>query len=193
MSEVIFSTRNISLSPAQQKHITKKIGKHKKLLDKATSISVVVEHHSSHSNADSRIKIELLVKMPHAYIKASSKGSDIESITDNIDYILKRKLKRYNDQFKRWSKETPWKATEIQETLDEHSAPLEPDTYLDYVPQIKRKQYEDESPIYPAEAIERMELLGYNSFLFKNIESGKYSMLYKRENGGYGLVEPKNG
>ena len=61
----------------------------------------------------------------------------------------------------------------------------------DYDPYIKKKYYEDDSPMHPAEAVERMELLGHNSFIFKNIETGAYAMLYRRDKGGYGLVEPK--
>jgi putative sigma-54 modulation protein len=41
-----------------------------------------------------------------------------------------------------------------------------------------------------AEAIERMELWGYNQLLFRNKATGKISMVYRREKGDYGLVEP---
>jgi len=39
------------------------------------------------------------------------------------------------------------------------------------------------------EAIERMELLGHEAFMFKNIKSN--GLVYKRKDGTYGLVEPK--
>ncbi|KKP41634.1 MAG: hypothetical protein UR32_C0019G0026 [candidate division WS6 bacterium GW2011_GWE2_33_157] len=35
-----------------------------------------------------------------------------------------------------------------------------------------------------------MELLGYDQFLFRSKSTGKISMIYKREQGGYGLIEP---
>ena len=47
--------------------------------------------------------------------------------------------------------------------------------------------------MHPAEAIERMELFGHEAFLFKNVKNGKYSVVYKRRDGTYGLVEPKDG
>jgi putative sigma-54 modulation protein len=46
-------------------------------------------------------------------------------------------------------------------------------------------------PIQEAEAIERMELSGYDQYLFKNKNTGKISMIYRRNYGGYGLVEPE--
>ena len=42
-----------------------------------------------------------------------------------------------------------------------------------------------------AEAIERMELLGYDQFLFLDRSTGKIAMIYRRRRGGYGLVEPE--
>ena len=41
------------------------------------------------------------------------------------------------------------------------------------------------------EAIEQMELLGHNFFVFFNAESGAMNILYKRSAGGYGLLIPK--
>jgi len=36
-------------------------------------------------------------------------------------------------------------------------------------------------------------MAGYDQYLFRSKKSGKISMLYRRKNGGYGLVEPKEG
>jgi len=56
---------------------------------------------------------------------------------------------------------------------------------------VKRKVIKDMEPIQEAEAIERMELSGYDQYLFKNKNTGKISMIYRRNYGGYGLVEPE--
>jgi len=67
----------------------------------------------------------------------------------------------------------------------------EKESYTNYVPTIKiRKKVEDMSPLEEGEAIERMELLGYDQILFRSKESGKISMIYRRKDGSYGLVEP---
>lgn len=41
------------------------------------------------------------------------------------------------------------------------------------------------------EAIEQMELLGHDFFLFLNNEGGKLNLLYRRKDKNYGLIEPK--
>ena len=40
------------------------------------------------------------------------------------------------------------------------------------------------------EAIQQMELLGHDFFVFFNPNSGKMSVLYRRKDGNYGLLEP---
>jgi putative sigma-54 modulation protein len=41
------------------------------------------------------------------------------------------------------------------------------------------------------EAIEQMELLGHDFFLFFNVGTGQMNLLYRRRNGNYGLIEPE--
>lgn len=40
------------------------------------------------------------------------------------------------------------------------------------------------------EAVEQMELLGHTFFIFENAEVGGVNVVYKRKNGGYGLLMP---
>ena len=39
------------------------------------------------------------------------------------------------------------------------------------------------------EAIMQMELIGHTFFVYLDTESNKVSVVYKRDNGGYGLLE----
>ena len=48
-------------------------------------------------------------------------------------------------------------------------------------------------PMLEDEAINQMELLGHDFFLFINAETEKLNLLYRRENGNYGLIEPEMG
>ncbi|MEO0564457.1 MAG: sigma 54 modulation/S30EA ribosomal C-terminal domain-containing protein, partial [Chloroflexota bacterium] len=41
-----------------------------------------------------------------------------------------------------------------------------------------------------AEAVEQMELLGHNFFMFFNAVTGKVNVVYRRSENGYGLLEP---
>ena len=43
------------------------------------------------------------------------------------------------------------------------------------------------------EAIRQMELLGHDFFLFMDADSERLNLLYRREDGNYGLIEPEPG
>ena len=55
---------------------------------------------------------------------------------------------------------------------------------------VKRKQLELK-PIDEEEAIIEMEMLGHNFFVFRDVETDKINILYKRKNGNYGVIETK--
>jgi len=37
----------------------------------------------------------------------------------------------------------------------------------------------------------QMELLGHDFFLFEDADSGNVNVIYRRKQGGYGLIEPQ--
>jgi putative sigma-54 modulation protein len=53
---------------------------------------------------------------------------------------------------------------------------------------VKRKSIETK-PMNEEEAILQAELLGHSFFAFKNSESGNISIIYKRKDGNYGIIE----
>ena len=53
---------------------------------------------------------------------------------------------------------------------------------------VKTKQFEVK-PMHPEEAALQMELLGHDFFLFRNTETGRAAVLYRRRDGALGLIE----
>ena len=73
-------------------------------------------------------------------------------------------------------------------------------TREEYLPEIE-ELFEDEEqtivrrkevflkPIDEEEAITQMELLGHSFFVFKNVDTDKINVVYKRKDGDYGIIE----
>ena len=47
------------------------------------------------------------------------------------------------------------------------------------------------APMHPEEAVEQMELLGHSFFVFYNAEEGQINVVYSRDDGDYGLLQPE--
>ncbi|NLY67761.1 MAG: ribosome-associated translation inhibitor RaiA, partial [Tissierellia bacterium] len=58
-------------------------------------------------------------------------------------------------------------------------------------PRIVRTKRFAMKPMSAEEAVLQMELLGHNFFVFRNAESEEVSVVYKRKDGNYGLIEPE--
>jgi putative sigma-54 modulation protein len=57
-------------------------------------------------------------------------------------------------------------------------------------PLILRRKDTEVSPLNEAEAVEQMELLGHDFFMFFNVNTNSINVLYRRDAGGYGLLVP---
>ena len=70
-----------------------------------------------------------------------------------------------------------------------------PDTIAamtDDEPQIvKTKQFSLSPPMNAEESVLQLELVGHDFFVFRNVESGDVNVVYRRRDGGYGLIEPQ--
>ena len=56
---------------------------------------------------------------------------------------------------------------------------------------VKRKEFAVK-PMTEAEAVEQMELLGHNFFLFRDEDRQGLALLYRRRDGDYGLILPES-
>jgi putative sigma-54 modulation protein len=53
---------------------------------------------------------------------------------------------------------------------------------------VKTKQFVYK-PMHSDEAIEQMELLGHDFFIFTDAETNQVNVVYRRNDGNYGLIE----
>lgn len=171
-------------------YVLQKVGKVENFLERAVKGEVVLKERVQRRGVDKDFRIDINISLPNSLVIVQEAGEDLYAIIDKAVDVLARRLKRYYDKLSQWEGKEPWKIVHAQETLAEFEEKEEGDDYSNYVPKIAvYKKIEDMRPKDYAEAIEEMELMGFNQFLFKN-KQGQYSMLYKREDGSYGLVEP---
>lgn len=175
---------------ALKKYVLEKVGKHKHLWKDATNMDVYLKENINSRGVKNDFRVDITVNLPNSDVRVEVNGENMYANIDEASDTLARRLKRYLERKAYWEGVTPWKVLESNANFEQVEENIG-DTYESYVPTIAvRKKIEDMSPLEEGEAIERMELLGYDQLLFRNKSTGKISMLYKRALGGYGLVEP---
>ncbi|MDD4381841.1 MAG: ribosome-associated translation inhibitor RaiA [Candidatus Dojkabacteria bacterium] len=176
---------------ALKKYVIEKILKKGKLFEEATSIEVFLKENKYSRGIDQDFRVDINVKLPKSPVRVEQRGPDMYANIDMATDTLFRRLKRYYDKRTYWEGKESWKVLEAEAQLKELEEESDIEDYSDYVPKISvRKVINDMTPLEEGEAIERMELLGYDQLLFRSKVTGKISMIYRRKDGDYGLVEP---
>ncbi len=96
---------------------------------------------------------------------------------------LKKQLERYKSKRNRRDQSGKWIPSS---TLEEITAAQEGAQFAKIA---KRKVFGTPKLMHEEEAIEQMELLDHNFFVFKNLENDRICVVYRREDGTYGLLE----
>ena len=115
-------------------------------------------------------------------LRAEEQTSDIFAAIDAVIDKLYRQIERYKGKRKRRGDE--------QENFAEYETAVEL-AEVDFVPKtlIRRKQF-SVVPMHEEEALEQMELLGHDFFVFVNAGTGNVNVAYQRKDGNFGLLEP---
>ena len=179
-------------SDALENYLKEKLTKFDTELIPVTNIDVYFKQNVHARGVDKDFRLEINLQLPKAVVRVEENGADMYALIDKATDVVIKRVRRYSDKKKNWDGNIPWRVLESQEAMnidvlgDEVS-----DNYSNYIPKISvRKTLKEMSPMEEGEAIEKMELMGFNQMLFKNIKTGKISMLYKRSSGDYGLVQP---
>ena len=101
---------------------------------------------------------------------------------DAVSEKLERQIRKYKTKINRKSRETGFKGIDSNDEI--------PDADVDdEALQIVRTKQVDLKPMSPEEAALQMDLLAHDFFIFKDAETNTDSVIYKRQDGKYGLLE----
>jgi len=122
---------------------------------------------------------EMTIPTPGAIFRAEESTEDMYASVDLVIDKLNRQIRKYKNRLETRNRQL---LTSPPEAFAE-----EPAEAQESVVRIKRFEYK---PMSVDEAILQMDLLGHNFFVFSNAETNQVSVVYKRNDGGFGLIEP---
>ncbi len=129
--------------------------------------------------------VELTIKSRGMYFRAEESAPDMNDALDAcIDFIIRKIRKNKTKVSKKLRDDTVIDWSQEFDLGDDDD--LEEGEF-----DIIRSKSVVLKPEMPEEAILQMEMLGHRFYLFLNGESEKICVVYKRKDGGYGLIEPE--
>lgn len=187
--QIILRTPNLHLTDREKEYVEKKINHLQKLADRvgdeASKMHIDVMN-SDIKTSDKKMKIQGTLHVPYAYLRAEVQGTTVEEATDFFVEKMERQIGRYKAKLHRRDEKGKWIPQSTLETISQtQEEVVDPN-----MPRItKRKDFTNERPMHEEEAIEQLELLGHVFFSFYNIDRDCFAVVYKREDGTYGLIE----
>jgi putative sigma-54 modulation protein len=182
--EIKIKSQNLKLSATQTELIRSKVEKLEHLADRlgdeSSEFRVEVRHEKARKPADAYV-CELTIYAPHAVIRSESRDESVENALDACLGKIKTQIDRYKAKIHRLDKKVV--------RMKEVEIPAEEGFEIPKI--LKRKRFSKSEPMSEEAAIERMELVGHDFFLFNNADTNRFAIIYKRKDGFYGIVEPK--
>jgi ribosomal subunit interface protein len=186
--ELIFKNRNSKVSDRQRTHIEEKLNKLGRYLDQISQMTVeIIEEQRRTEGIVHRVQVTL-VGEHGILLRAEQRASELYAAVDEVHDTLQRQIRRYKDKHWRRGK-LRRQGGEIVEAAPATSNGVAAETE-ERRPRIVRTKEFEVKPMFSDEAVEQMELLGHNFFVFRDAETNRINVLYRREDGNYGLIVP---
>ena len=126
---------------------------------------------------------EITVSVDGLILRAEENSNDMYLSIDRAVDKLESQIRRYRTKMGKHLRDPkPEAPEEIVEPVFEEAANYD-------VVRVKKFSVK---PMDVDDAITQMELLGHNFFLFMNAETDSMCVLYRRNDGSYGLLVPEN-
>lgn len=172
----IFTERKVDISDELRAYAEKKLSK----LDRYFKNDAVATITAGQQRG--KQWLEVTVKHDGMLFRATEKSDDLHQAVDCVQSTIDRQIRKNKTRLERRLREGAFEKETIQ---GDKSSPIEEERDFDIV---RNKRF-PVKPMAAEEAILQMNLLGHMFFVFKNMENEAYSVVYRRKDGGYGLIE----
>ena len=170
--------RNIELTKGLKDAVEDKLSRLEKYFTPDTDVYVTL------SVEKERQKIEVTIPMKGNIIRSEQVSNDMYVSIDLVEEVIERQLKKYRTKLvTKKQAGGEFFTSEFMNTQD-----VEDDEAI----KIVRSKKFGMKPMYPEDACLQMELLGHDFFVFRDSMSDEVSVVYKRKDGTYGLIESEN-
>jgi putative sigma-54 modulation protein len=179
--DVRFVTRNAEATDEQKDFMERKLSKVEKFFNKILDVQVVLDYKRGMNI------VEITANANGLVMRGEDHSPDMRKAFDKALKNIERQVKRHKDYL---NDRTHIKTRDISFDLPSDifgdSRDQDDSSPTDIV-KVKRFPV---SVMLPTEAARQMDLLGHSFFLFRNGENGDFNVVYRRNDGGYGLLEP---
>lgn len=196
--DIVVKGRNVEVPDHYRAHVAEKLGKSVRYDQKLIRIDVELHHEPNPRQSDHCQRVEITCVSRGPVVRAEASAADFYAALDNAIARLNGRLRKAADRRRVHRRrraptsvaaatanlpiDLPAPATAAAGPVPEQ---VQPDDQPWHV--VREKEHPGE-PITVEEALFQMELVGHDFYLFRDKESGRPSVVYRRKGYDYGVL-----
>ena len=182
--ELQIAGTNVELAPAVQRYVERKLGKLNRHLPDIIDAKVEISEENTKSPQERYlVRVTVNSGVSSAAFHGEERGEDLFKAVDKVASVMTRQLEDHKQKLYDKGRGSSLTRTEFNEVVDS----------VETMKRVVKTKRFAVKPMSVEEATEQMELLGHNFFLFFDADDEEVRLLYRRNDGDYGLIEPEFG
>lgn len=165
--------KNLEITPALQSYVEKHTGKVQRYFEKPLKMSVLLRISNMTKTCEVTVYVDGMI------IRGVEKSDDMYKSIDCVFDKVERQIHKYKTRLAR-----RFRGKNVLSSQLTPGPQLEPPEF-----EIVKHKHFSVKPMDPEEAILQMNLLEHNFFVFSNSETGDTAVIYRRDDGKYGIIE----
>jgi putative sigma-54 modulation protein len=171
--------KHLQITEAIKEYVEKKVSRLERYFESPLNgnVNVTLSVVREEQNAEITIPLKGLL------LRAEERTADLYASVDQVIDKLERQIRKYKTKINKKHREN----ADMRDILAvETHTPFEEEEEFEIV----RTKSFDLKPMDIEEAILQMNLVGHNFYLFANAADERVNVVYRRDDGRYGLIEP---
>ncbi|MBE7384501.1 MAG: ribosome-associated translation inhibitor RaiA [Leptolyngbya sp. SIO1E4] len=188
---LLIQGKNIKITDAIHGYVDQKIGKAMEHFEGLMTEVDVKLSVPNHSKKQPQQIAEVTVYANGTVIRAEENHENLYASIDLVADKLTRQLQKYKDRRQRRSQPKESQRTDLDQSLV--PTDLTQDRTPELPPKVLRNKFFAMPPMSMHEALENLQLVDHDFYMFRNAETGEINVVYERNHGGYGVIQPRQG
>lgn len=184
--------RNIAVTDALRDYVEEKLSAATNVFDIPMNTEVVLRVEKNPSNPVPQV-VEVTVFVKGAVVRVSEAATDMYAAIDMAADRVSRQLRKFKtrvvDRRQRKVRAEVAPETKLDELVE--PAPEQAETAAeDDEDYLVREKLIEFTKLTEDQALLQVDLLGHDFFVYTNADTGDVNVMYRRKNGGYGVIKP---
>ena len=184
--------RNIQITRSMKEHVAAKLSSLDRHLPSIARADVEMSSERTRSQQD-RVVVQVSLNIGGDLLRAQRRAANARAAVNSAVDALDRQVNRWKAhtyRSERLSRNAPDADEVVQEALAQDNGVLTDEEMLAPTGDLVRIKRFDMEPMTVEEAALRMQYLDHSFYMFLDAETNQYSVLYRRADANYGLIQP---